>query len=322
MTTPDDPHGTHNAAPTRPAAPLPPPRGPSTVAMNSGLRITAAAVGINALLAVGKIVAGVLGTSYALIADGIESSADIFSSFIVWSGLRIAVKPADADHPFGHGKAESIAALVVSLMLLAAAGLIAVQSIREIRTPHHAPESFTLVVLLGVIAIKETLARFAFKAGQSLESSALKGDAWHHRSDALTSAAAFIGITIALIGGPGFESADDWAALAACAVIGANGVRLFRGAVDELMDAAAPPEVVGFVRTIAAEVEGVDGIEKCRVRKHGLHLAMDIHVKVDGEMTVRRGHTIAHQVQDRLMASQHRIGDVTVHIEPSQPVDS
>ena len=178
------------------------------------------------------------------------------------------------------------------------------------------------MVLLGVIAIKESLYRFAFKAGHRLESSALKNDAWHHRSDALTSAAAFVGITIALIGGRGFESADDWAALAACAVIGFNGVRLFRGALDEVMDASVSPEIVGFVRVIAAEVEGVAGIEKCRIRKQGLHLAMDIHVMVDGDLSVWRGHAIGHQVKERLLASQHRIGDVTVHIEPAQTLPS
>ena len=144
----------------------------------------------------------------------------------------------------------------------------------------------------------------------------MKGDAWHHRSDALTSAAAFVGITIALLGGPGFESADDWAALATCAVIGFNGARLFRGALDEVMDASVSPEIAGFVRAIAAGVDDVAGIEKCRIRKQGLHLAMDIHVRVDGKLSVQRGHAIGHKVKERLLASHHRIGDVTVHIEP------
>jgi cation diffusion facilitator family transporter len=291
------------------------PKQPPT-AVEAGLRISALAVAINVLLAIGKIITGVVGNSYALIADGIESTGDIFSSVIVWGGLRIAIKPADADHPFGHGKAESIAAVVVSLMLLGAALLIAVQSIGEIRTPHHAPEWFTLVVLLGVIAIKETLYRFVFKVGHSLESSALKGDAWHHRSDALTSAAAFIGISIALLGGPGFESADDWAALAACGVIVWNGLRLLRAVADEMMDASVSPEVVAFTKVIAAGVEGVLGVEKCRIRKSGLYLSMDIHIMVDGDLSVRRSHAISHQVKDRLLASQHRINDVTVHIEP------
>jgi cation diffusion facilitator family transporter len=272
---------------------------------------------INTLLAAGKIVTGILGNSSALIADGIESTADVFGSLIVWSGLRIAAKPADADHPYGHGKAESIAALIVSVMLLGAAALIAAQSIHEIRTPQHTPAWYTLIVLICVVAIKETLARRAFRVGSHLESTALKSDAWHHRSDALTSAAAFIGISIALIGGRGFESADDWAALAACAVIVFNGLRLTRGALDEIMDASATPEIVDLIRSIASEVDGVEEVEKCRIRKIGLHLAMDIHVRVDGDLSVRRGHEIAHHVKDRLLASQHRINDVTVHIEPS-----
>jgi cation diffusion facilitator family transporter len=285
-------------------------------AVQVGLRLSALAVVVNILLAAVKIVTGVLGNSYALVADGIESTADIFSSFIVWSGLRIAVKPADAGHPFGHGKAESVAALVVSLMLLGAAAVIAVQSVGEIRTPQHAPEWFTLVVLVVVIVIKEMLYRSVVRMGHELESSALKGDAWHHRSDAFTSAAAFMGICIALFGGPGFESADDWAALAACSVIAWNGVRLLRASLDEVMDASVSPEIIEAIKSIAAQVEGVAGIEKCRIRKSGLHLSMDIHVLVDGEMSVRRSHAIAHLVKDRLLVSPHRINDVTVHIEP------
>jgi len=284
-----------------------------------GLRLSLLAVAINALLAIGKIVTGAVGNSYALVADGIESTADILSSLIVWSGLRLSLKPADANHPYGHGKAEPIAAMLVAAMLLGAAILIAMQSIREILTPHHAPKWFTLVVLLAVIVIKEILYRSVSKVGNDLESASLKGDAWHHRSDALTSAAAFVGISIALIGGRGYESADDWAALAACGVIVWNGLRLLRAALDEVMDASVSPEVTELLKTIAAGVEGVTGIEKCRVRKSGLHLAMDIHVRVDGNMSVHRGHAIAHQVKDRLLASQHRINDVTVHIEPDRP---
>lgn len=284
--------------------------------VETGLRLSRLALVINAFLAGVKIAAGVLGNSYVLIADGIESTADIFSSVVVWGGLRVAVIPADENHPFGHGKAESVASVFVSLLLLGAALLIAVQSVHEILTPHRSPAWFTLPVLFAVIVIKETLFRLAFRAGNSLESTALKSDAWHHRSDALTSAAAFVGISIALIGGPGYESADDWAALIACGIIAWNGLRLLRAALDEVMDAAVSPEVVAGVRKLAAGVDGVIDIEKCRIRKSGLHLALDIHVVVDGEMSVRRGHDIAHQVKDRLLQSRHRINDVTVHIEP------
>jgi len=286
--------------------------------VETGVRLSKLALLINAALAAVKIVVGVLGNSYVLIADGIESTADIFSSVVVWSGLRVAVLPADENHPYGHGKAESVASVIVSMLLLGASVLIAVQSIREILTPHQAPAWFTLPVLLLVIVTKEILFRVAFRTGNSLASTALMSDAWHHRSDALTSAAAFVGITIALVGGPGYESADDWAALLACGVIAWNGLRLLRGALDELMDAAVSPEIVTAVRQLAATVEGVAEVEKCRIRKVGLHLALDIHVVVDGDLSVRRGHEIAHLVKNRLLASQHRINDVTVHIEPDQ----
>jgi cation diffusion facilitator family transporter len=286
--------------------------------IESALRLSKAALAVNILLAGIKIAAGVLGNSYVLIADGIESVADVFTSFVVWGGLRVATLPADANHPYGHGKAESVASAIVSLSLLGAAIIIAVQSVREIFSPHGPPKYFTLVVLVVVILIKELLFRRVWKTGATLDSAVLKADAWHHRSDALTSSAAFIGIVIALIGGPGFEAADDWAALVACGIIAWNGTRLLRGTLDEIMDAAVSPEIVREVRKLAASVEGVIEIEKCRVRKTGLHLALDIHVVVDGDLTVRRGHAIAHEVEAKLRASQHRINDVTVHIEPDR----
>ncbi|MGH8017549.1 MAG: cation diffusion facilitator family transporter [Opitutaceae bacterium] len=282
----------------------------------TGLRATWVSVVANPLLALVKIVAGVAGNSYALVADGIESTADVFSSLIVWKALRVSTKPADEEHPYGHGKAESLAGIGVALGLMAAALAIAVQSVREIVTPHHAPAPFTLAVLLVVIVMKELLFRFVGRAGAELGSSALQGDAWHHRSDAITSAAAFIGITVALIGGDGYESADDWAALLACIVIAHNGVKLLQPALNEIMDATASASVIARVRELAGNVEGVRATEKLRVRKSGLGLLMDIHVIVDGELSVRVGHEIAHRVKDALLASELPVEDVVVHIEP------
>lgn len=284
----------------------------------SGLSISKLAMAINLVLAAGKILTGVVGHSHALVADGIESLADVFSSFVVWCSLRWSSKPADTRHPFGHGKAESLAGMVIAVGLLAAALVIAVRSVLEIRVPHRAPAWYTLLVLAVVVVLKEILYRRVINIGRSLASTALTGDAWHHRSDALTSAAAFVGISVALVGGPGYESADDWAALAACSVIAWNGLRIFRTALDEMMDASVAPEIVAQVRQLAAQVEGVRAIEKCRVRKAGPHLALDIHVVVDGDMSVRNSHRIAHEVKDRLLASAHRINDVTVHIEPEE----
>ena len=271
---------------------------------------------VNVVLAIIKIVAGVVGNSYALIADGIESTTDIVSSLVVWTGLKISARPPDEGHPYGHGKAESIAAIIVAVALLGAAVLIAVQSIREIVTPHHAPAWFTLLVLALVIATKEVLYRFVLKVGHQLTSTAVKGDAWHHRSDAITSAAAFIGISIALIGGKGYASADDWAALLACGVIGFNGFRIFRAALDEIMDAAVPAELQATVRREAGGIEGVIRIDECRIRKSGLGLFVDLQVRVDGNLTVREADRIAEEVSRRLKGSRLSVGGVMVHVEP------
>lgn len=271
---------------------------------------------VNASLAALKITAGVLGNSYALIADGIESTTDIVSSLIVWSGLRVAATPANDRHPYGYGKAEALAGLVAAFALLAAAGMIAIQSVREILTPHHLPHWSTLAVLVVVVVIKEGLARWVGNIGAESESSALQADAWHHRSDALTSATAFIGISIGLIGGPGYEPADDWAALAACLVISFSGLRLLWLAIRELLDVAPRKEFEQQVRELAGQVEGVKAVEKCRIRKSGLAYFVDIHVEVDGSSTVRQGHQIGGRVRSSLRQSDLRIADVHVHVEP------
>lgn len=286
------------------------------ISVEDGLKVSGSAITVNLILALVKITTGMVGNSYALIADGIESTTDIFSSLVVIGGLRISVRPPDDNHPYGHGKAESLAGMLVSLFLLGAAVLIAVQSIREIMTPHHSPAWYTLVVLVGVIGTKEWLYRRMFKTGVKLESSALKSDAWHHRSDAITSLATFIGISIALIGGDGFEPADDWAALLACSIIFYNGLRLLRNALNDVMDAAAPEEIEQQIRQIACGVEGVVKIEKCRIRKSGLGYQMDIHVIVDGDIPVRKGHLIGHDVKDSLIEATIPISDVIIHIEP------
>jgi cation diffusion facilitator family transporter len=284
--------------------------------IESGLKVSGSAIAINIILALIKITTGIIGSSYALIADGIESTMDIVSSLIVWGSLRISIKPPDKDHPYGHGKADSLAGMAVASSLLIASVIIAIQSIREIRTPHHAPAWYTLAVLVGIIISKEILFRKMTRIGDELESSALKSDAWHHRSDALTSVAAFVGITIALVGGSGYEVADDWAALIACGIIVYNGIRLLLPALNEVMDGAPPDETEDQIRLIASSVEGVIEIEKCRIRKSGLGLLMDIHVVVDGDIPVNEGHQIGHDVKDRLLKSDLQITDVSIHIEP------
>ena len=283
-----------------------------------GVRTVLVGLSSNVILAAIKIIAGILGNSYALLADGIESTLDIFSSVVVLGGIKISSLPADENHPYGHGKAESLAAMTVSLVLLMAGIGIAIKSILEIMQPHHTPAFFTLIILVGVIITKEILFRFIFSIGKSVDSLSLKTEAWHHRSDALTSGAAFIGISLAIIGGKGYERSDDWAALAASGIIIFNGIHMLMHAVNEIMDYAPNPETEETIRSIAGRVAGVAAIEKCRVRKSGLNLFVDIHVEVNGEMPVHQAHGIAHDVKDALMTSSLGILDVLVHIEPSQ----
>ena len=285
--------------------------------LRRGLRATFLGLAANGVLAAVKFTAGVLGHSHALIADAVESLADIFSSIVVWRGLTVAALPADEDHPYGHGKAEPIAAAIVSLMLLVAAAWIAVQSVREIMMPHLSPEPYTLLVLFVVIAVKESLFRFVLHEAISVDSSAVHTDAWHHRSDAITSMAAALGISVSLIGGKGYAAADDVAAIFAAAIIAFNGWRLLRPALNELMDAAPSRDIVERVRRVASVEDGVRSIEKCIVRKMGFHYFVDIHVQVDPELTVRKSHEIAHAVKNRIRSKLPSVYDVLVHIEPA-----
>ncbi|HET6410263.1 MAG TPA: cation diffusion facilitator family transporter [Chthoniobacteraceae bacterium] len=289
--------------------------------LRTGQELAVIGVAVNAALAGIKIATGIVGNTYALIADGFESTLDIFSSIIIWYGLKVAAEPPDDEHPYGHGKAEPVATIVVSLVLIAAALGLAVQSVREILTPHHTPAPFTLVVLLVVVIVKEVLFRKMHAAGTTIESGAVKSDAWHHRSDAITSGAAFIGISIALMGGPGWESADDWAALLACGFIGWNGWNLLRPAMREAMDTAPPGDMVSNVRAVAASVRGVNALDQCLIRKSGLEFFVDIHVGVNPDLTVREGHRIAHEVRNAVRASNPAIAEVLVHIEPDDELD-
>lgn len=274
-------------------------------------------IALNAVLAAVKFAGGVFGNTYALIADAAESLLDILTSALVWAGFRVAARPPDENHPYGHGKAEALAALLVALFVFFMAGWVAWHAVSEIRTPHHAPEWWTLLVLAGVVLVKLWFSRRMEAAGETVGSTALGAEAMHHWSDAMTSAAAFAGIAVALWGGPGWETADDWAALFACVVIAFNGFRMLAKAQRDIMDEAVSRDFDREVRAIALRVPGVQALDKCRVRKSGLSHIVDIQVRVDGTLTVREGHDIAHAVKDALIASvSHAITDVSVHIEP------
>jgi cation diffusion facilitator family transporter len=272
----------------------------------------------NAGLALLKWLVGIFGNSYAMIADAIESTADIFSSLLVLIGLKIANKPADDNHPYGHGRIEPLITFLVVAFLVTSATIIAYESIINIQTPHEGPKSFTLIFLGAIIIWKEISFRFVMKKSEETNSSSLKADAWHHRSDAITSVAAFIGISIAIFMGKGYESADDWAALFASGFILYNSYLIFRPALGEIMDEHVHDDLIEDIRRVSITVTGVHGTEKCFIRKAGMKYHVDLHAIVDGSISVREGHVIAHQLKDTLREQIPQLGHVLIHIEPHE----
>lgn len=281
-----------------------------------GIRYAQLGFLVNALLVVVKFLAGIIGNSSALIADALESTADIFSSLVVWSGLRVASKPADENHPYGHGKAESLATAIVALLLIGAALSITIVAVRDILTPHQSPAPFTLFVVAGVVLIKEVLYRRVFTAADEISSDSLKADAWHHRSDAITSLAAFIGISVALWGGPGWEAADDWAALVAVPLISVKGFQFLRSSVRDLMDHVPDNEIVSEIEKTALSVDGVLATEKLRVRKLGAGYLVDLHVQADPELNLREAHIVSGKVKTAIQGALPQVEEVLIHIEP------
>jgi cation diffusion facilitator family transporter len=271
----------------------------------------------NTSLAIIKGLAGFFGNSFALIADAIESTSDIFSSLLVLFGIKYANRPADKNHPYGHGKAEPLVTFLVVGFLIASAVIIAYQSIKNITTPHLLPAPYTLFILGAIIAWKEISYRFVIRRSKQTKSTSLKADAWHHRSDAITSVAAFIGISVALVMGGGYESADDWAALVASGIILYNSYLIFRPALSEIMDEHLYDDLIEEIRTASLKVDGVINTEKCHIRKTGMKYYVDLHVIVDSNITVRQGHEIAHILKDSLMTDLPQLGNVLIHIEPA-----
>ena len=272
----------------------------------------------NTFLAIIKFLAGFFGNSYALIADAIESTTDIFASFLVLFGIKYSNRPADENHPYGHGRAEPLITFLVVGFLITSATIIAYESIINIGTPHDLPKPWTLFILGAIIIWKEFSFRLVIKRSKESNSSSLKADAWHHRSDAITSVAAFIGISIALFLGKGYESADDWAALFASVFILYNSYLIFRPALGEIMDEHLYEDLVLEIRKVSLEVGGILDTEKCLIRKAGMKYHVDLHAIVNAFITVQEGHALAHQLKDTLNEKIPELGNVLIHIEPNE----
>lgn len=284
----------------------------------TALRTSVFSIVGNVLFAIIKFLAGVFGNSYALIADAIESTADVFSSVLVWAGLKYSTRPPDENHPYGHGRFETLSTFAVIGFLVVSATVIAYESIQNIKTPHEGPKVFTLYVLGGIILFKELSFQYVIKKSRQTNSSSLKADAWHHRSDAITSVMAFIGIAFAIFLGEGYEAADDVAALLASGIIIFNAYKIFKPVLSEISDEQIYDDLIRKIREIAITVPGVIDTEKCHVRKMGMDYYVDLHMIVDGTVSVIEGHKIAHDLKDEIQRKIPQVADVLVHTEPDR----
>lgn len=280
-------------------------------------RLSAISLVSNISFAAIKVFVGLAGNSFALIADGIESLADVLSSIVVLSGLRVSRKDPDHDHPWGHGKAEAIATLLAGIGLLASAGIIIYSASKGIRSPDEAPAIFTIPVLIGIIFFKHWLYRALAKGGKKHDSLALQAEAWHHLSDSLTSFGVLVGMAIAVFAGPGFEMADEVAALVVTLLIIYNALRLIRPSLDELMDRRIEDFRMHEIEEIAAGIDGIENLETITIRRSGRGFVAEIHMEVPPALTVEKSHYLSHLFKDRLLENKAlKLTHVIIHVEP------
>jgi cation diffusion facilitator family transporter len=285
--------------------------------MHTGQRVAAVGMLVSGVLAVVKVFAGITGHSTAVLADGLESAGDVFASGFVLLGLTLAAKPADADHPYGHGRAEILTGLLIGLILAAGGTLISFGSLERLGEPHPAPHSYVIWPLLASLAAKSALATFKFRHGKRMQSAALTADAWNDTMDTVSAMAALIGVGLALSDPTRFLDADRYGGFVVGLIVIATGLRVSRDTVLQLMDTMPEERLMTQIRAAAATVPGVRGVEKCFARKTGLRYHVDLHLEVDPEMTVRQSHNIAHEVRQSILLQLDWVADVLVHVEPA-----
>jgi cation diffusion facilitator family transporter len=277
---------------------------------------------VNGALGAAKLAAGVFGHSYALIADACESFADVMGSCVTFYALKKASEPADSDHPAGHGRAETLASAVTALALIGVGVLIFWAAALSLYEPRHAPSPLTLLVLVPVIFVKERMFHWMRARGKKIGSLAVIADAWHQRSDVVTSVAALTGIIVAWAGGPAWNHADSWAAIAASLWLMGTGLWLLGPALHELMEGSVDPALLEFIQETSRNCPGIEGVDKVWVRKLGMRLMVDLHIEVDPDISVQEGHRLAHEVKAKLQGELPQVRDVMVHVEPYEEARS
>jgi len=270
----------------------------------------------NAILMVLKLLAGYFGKSEAVFADGVESGCDFIAILSTLVALHVGRKPFDENHPYGHGKAESLSAILVSLLILATGGGILFQSVRTIMAGgYQEPQGVAVLAALLTIGVKEALCRYSMRVGEGLGSPAVLAIAKDHRKDAVTSIATLIGVSSAFFG---FKIMDPLAAGLTAFFIFHIGYQTFMGAAHELMDGQPPEEMIQAIVAIAEPVDGVEHVHEIRGRRSGQYLIIDLKLDMDPEMSVRHSHSIAVEVKRRIFEQFSEVGDVMIHINPHE----
>jgi cation diffusion facilitator family transporter len=285
--------------------------------MQIGQRVAVTGMLVSGALAVIKIVAGVSGHSTAVVADGLESAADVIASGFVLFGLTLAAKPADDNHPYGHGRVETLTGLLIGLVLLVGGALISWNSIRRVGQPHEPLAAFVVWPLLISLAAKAGLASLKFRYGRKLQSDALTADAWNDATDTISAIAALIAVGLTLRDSVRFAEADRYGGFVVGLIVIAAGIRVTRETAMQLMDTMPDARLIGQIREAAFAVPGVRGVEKCFARKTGFKYHVDLHLEVDPEMTVRRSHELAQAVRVHIRERLDWVADVLVHVEPA-----
>jgi cation diffusion facilitator family transporter len=286
--------------------------------MRAGQHLAILGIVASALLALAKILTGLSGHSTAVVADGLESAGDVLSSGLVLLGLKLAAKPADEEHPYGHGRAEILTALLIGLVLTTGGALISYGSLHRLGHPHNPLERYVVWPLIASFLIKGTLAIFKFRYGRRMQSAALTADAWNDAMDTLSAIAALTAVGLTLADPVRFLEADCYGGFLVGLIVVTTGVRVSRDTVLQLMDTMPEERLMDQIRAVASSVPGASGVEKCYARKTGLRYHVDLHLEVDPEMTVRQSHKVAHDVQQRILDRLDWVADVLVHVEPAQ----
>jgi cation diffusion facilitator family transporter len=283
-----------------------------------GGRIAFLSVCTNALLSTLNIVIGLVARSTSVVATGAEFAADVFAAGLVYVGMLVAARPADQDHPYGHGRAEIVAGLIVGIMLTLTGGTIAFQSLRSYSLPHPPPAAYAIWPLIVTIFPKSALMGVKFHQGRRIRSVALTADAWNDAVDILSSGAALAAVGLTIYDPEKFLAADHFGGFTVGLMVIGIGLRVSRDVTLELMDTMPSAELMTSIRAAACRVDGVRGVEKCWARKTGLHYHVDLHLEVDPRLSVMESHGIAEQVRHRVRREVPEVADVLVHVEPAR----